>query len=70
MSKHNKFQKQIRNFLNQIPSGSVVSNESLLRLIAQELSIVVDGIDKIANIEYTQEEGDGDESDNTEQSNQ
>jgi hypothetical protein len=65
MNKHNNFQKQIRKCLDQIPAGSIASNESLLRVIAQELAIAVDGIGKIANIDYTQEEGDGDDTGDT-----
>ena len=65
MSRHDSFQKQVRKCLDQIPAGSIASNESLLRLIAQELAIAVDGIGKIANIEYTQEEGGGDDAGDT-----
>ena len=65
MSKHDNFQKQIRNCLDQIPSGSIGTNETLLRVIAQELAIAVDGIGKIANIDYTQEGSDGDDTGDT-----
>lgn len=52
MSKHDKFQKQINKCLDQIPVSAINSNEILLRLIAQELAVIFDGIAKIACIDY------------------
>lgn len=52
MSKHNNFKKQIDKYLNQVPIAAINSNEILLRLIAQELAVIVDGIAKVAHIDY------------------
>ena len=52
MSKHNNFKKQIDKYLDQVPIAAINSNEILLRLIAQELAVIVDGIAKIAHIDY------------------
>lgn len=52
MSKHNNFKKQIDKYLNQVPIAAINSNEILLRLIVQELAVIVDSIAKIAHIDY------------------
>ena len=52
MSKHNNFKKQIDKYLNQVPIAAINSNEILLRLIVQELAVIVDSIAKIAQIDY------------------
>lgn len=52
MSKHNNFKKQIDKCLDQVPVSAINSNEILLRMIAQELAVIVDGIAKIAHIDY------------------
>ena len=52
MSKHDSFQKQVRKCLDQIPVSAINSNEILLRLIAQELAVIVDGIGALAHIDY------------------
>ena len=70
MSKHDSFQKQIRKCLDQVPVSAINSNEILLRLIVQELAVIVDGIAKIAHIDYDVKVEGEDESDNAEQGNQ
>lgn len=70
MSKHNNFEKQINKCLDQVPVSAINSNEILLRLIAQELAVIVDGIAKIAHIDYDVKVEDKDGSDNAEQGNQ
>lgn len=52
MSKHNNFQNQINKYLDQVPESAIDSNEILLRLIAQELAVIVDGIGALAHINY------------------
>ncbi len=52
MNKHNNFQKQINKCLDQIPPCAINSNEILLRLIAQELAVIADGIGALAHIDY------------------
>ena len=52
MNKHNNFKKQIDKCLDQVPVSAINSNEILLRLIVQELAVIVDGIAKIAHIDY------------------
>lgn len=52
MNKHNNFKKQIDKCLDQVPVAAINSNEILLRLIAQELAVIVDGIAKIVPIGY------------------
>ena len=52
MNKHNNFKKQIDKCLDQVPVSAINSNEILLRLIVQELAVIVDGIAKIACINY------------------
>lgn len=52
MSKHDNFQKQIYKYLDQVPVAAINSNEILLRLIAQELAVIVDGIGALAHIDY------------------
>ncbi len=51
MSKHNKFQKQINKCLDQVPVAAINSNEILLRMIVQELAVIVDGIGALAHID-------------------
>ena len=52
MSKHDNFKKQIDKCLDQVPVSAINSNEILLRLIAQELAVIVDGIGALAHINY------------------
>ena len=52
MSKHNNFKKQIDKCLDQVPVSAINSNEILLRLIVQELAVMVDGIGVLAHIDY------------------
>ena len=69
MSKHDGFQKQIRRCLDQIPVSAINSNEILLRLIAQELAVIADGIGTLAHIDFeAMEEGDGDDTGETDKS--
>ena len=66
MSKHDSFQKQIRKCLDQIPVSAINSNEILLRLIVQELAVIVDGIGALAHIDFeAMKEGDGDDTGDT-----
>ena len=58
MNKHNNFQKQINKYLDQVPSYAINSNEILLRLIAQELAVIADGIEVLAHIDLKVEGGD------------
>lgn len=53
MSKHDNFQKQIRKYLDNVPTCAINTNEILLRLIANELAVMVDGIGRLANCNYT-----------------
>ena len=52
MGKHNNFKKQIDKCLDQVPVSAINSNEILLRLIAQELAVIADGIGALAHIDY------------------
>ena len=52
MNKHNNFKKQIDKCLDQVPVSAINSNEILLRLIVQELAVMVDGIGALAHIDY------------------
>lgn len=52
MSKHDKFQRQISKYLDSVPTCAINTNEILLRLIANELAVMVDGIGRLANINY------------------
>jgi len=52
MTKHNNFKKQIDKCLDQVPVSAINSNEILLRLIVQELAVMVDGIGALAHIDY------------------
>ena len=52
MNKHNNFKKQIDKCLDQVPVSAINSNEILLRLIAQELAVIADGIGALAHIDY------------------
>ena len=66
MNKHNNFQKQIHKCLDQIPVSAINSNEILLRLIAQELAVIADGIGTLAHIDFeAMKEGDGDDAEDT-----
>lgn len=65
MSKHDNFKKQIDKCLDQVPIAAINSNEILLRLIAQELAVMVDGIAKIAHIDYDVKVEGEDDSENT-----
>lgn len=53
MRKYDEFQKQLRKYLDDVPKCTVHTNEILLRLIATELAVIVDGIGKLANCDYT-----------------
>ena len=53
MNKHNNFKKQIDKCLDQVPVSAINSNEILLRLIAQELAVIVDGIAKLRALTMT-----------------
>lgn len=65
MSKHNNFKKQIDKYLDQVPIAAINSNEILLRLIAQELAVIVDGIAKVAHIDYDVKAEGEDDTENT-----
>lgn len=52
MSKHDNFKKQIDKCLDQVPVAAINSNEILLRIIAQELAMIADGIGALAHIDY------------------
>ena len=67
MKKHDGFQRQISKYLDQVPTCTVNTNEILLRLIANELAVIVDGIGRLAHIDYEVEieEGGGDDTGNT-----
>ena len=53
MSKHDGFQRQIRKYLDQVPTCTVNTNEILLRLIANELAVIADAIGRLVNCDYT-----------------
>ena len=53
MRKHDRFQKQINKYLDQVPIAAINSNEILLRLIANELAVIVDAIGRLVNCDYT-----------------
>lgn len=52
MRRYDEFQKQISKYLDQVPTCAINTNEILLRLIANELAVIVDGIGRLANINY------------------
>lgn len=52
MRKYNTFQKQTRKYLDEVPKCAIHSNEQLLRLIAQELAVIIDGIGRLGNFDY------------------
>lgn len=52
MRRYDEFQKQISKYLDDVPKCTVHTNEILLRLIATELAVIVDGIGRLANINY------------------
>lgn len=69
MSKHNSFQKQINKYLDQVPVSAINSNEILLRLIANELAVIADGIGTLAHIDFeAMKEGDEDDAGDTDKS--
>ena len=53
MKKHDGFQRQISKYLDNVPTCAIHTNEILLRLIATELAVIVDGIGQLANCDYT-----------------
>ena len=52
MKRYDKFQRQISKYLDNVPTCAINTNEILLRLIANELAVIVDGIGRLANINY------------------
>ena len=52
MRRYDEFQKQISKYLDNVPTCAINTNEILLRLIANELAVIVDGIGRLANINY------------------
>lgn len=67
MKKHDGFQRQISKYLDQVPTCTVNTNEILLRLIATELAVIVDGIGRLANCDYvlqTEDEQEEEENEN------
>lgn len=65
MSKHDNFQKQINKCLDQVPVSAINSNEILLRLIANELAVIADGIGVLAHIDYDAKAEDEDDTGDT-----